>query len=129
MSERIKIGQAGDFPYKKLTHVNVGGYNILVYLSDDGFCAVENMCPHWNVPMQHGSVIEDEKGIQVQCPLHNSRFDMCTGQVTEWVRGAAGIKAPGFVRAGMAIGRKEAPIAAYAIEEESGNLYLVVSGE
>lgn len=129
MSKRVKIGQAGDFPLKELKNVKVEDKNILVYLSDQGFCAIENRCPHWGVPMTGGKVIEDDKGLQVQCPLHNSRFDLCDGHVTEWVRGAAGMKLPKIMRGAMSLGSKATDIPAYTIEEEDGVLYIMIADE
>jgi len=125
MSKRVKIGQAGQFTVGKLHPIKVEGKRLLLYIGDDRVCAVENRCSHWNIPMSAGHVVQTEEGPAVQCPLHGSQFNLCTGEVVEWVQGFGPFKAPKPIRALVAIGRKEAPIEAYQVEEENGELYVV----
>jgi nitrite reductase/ring-hydroxylating ferredoxin subunit len=130
MAKRVELGQVGEFPAGKLTNKNIEGKNILVYVSNDGICAVENRCPHWGVPMTNGKVIEGADGPQVQCPLHNSKFDLCSGKNTEWVTGFGGTKLPGFMTGLMKIGNRDPQdIAAYPVEEEDGKLFIMLADE
>lgn len=130
MAKRVELGQVGEFPAGKLTSKNIEGKNILVYVYDDGICAIDNRCPHWGVPMTNGKVETGENGPVVRCPLHNSKFELCSGKVTEWVTGFGGAKLPGFVTGLMKVGNREPQdIPSYSIEEEDGKLYIMMEEE
>lgn len=124
MSKRVKIGQAGEFTVGKLHPVKVEGQDILLYIGDNGVCAVENNCSHWGIKMNAGHVVETENGPAVQCPLHGSQFDMNTGEAVQWVQGFGPVKAPKLIRRGLALGKEATPIAAYEVVEEDGVLYI-----
>lgn len=128
MAKRVELGQVGEFPAGELKNKKIDGKNILIYVHDDGVCAVENTCPHWGVPMTAGSVEDSANGPVVRCPLHNSKFELCTGKNTEWVTGVGGAKLPGFMTGLLKIGNREPKdIASYTVEEEDGKLFLVMA--
>lgn len=127
MSKRVKIGQAGEFTVGKLHPIKIEGKKMLLYIGENGPCAVENRCSHWNIQMNAGHVVQTEDGPVIQCPLHGSQFDMCTGAVVQWVQNVGPVKAPKPMRSLLAIGRPEAPISAYQIEEEDGVLFAILS--
>lgn len=130
MSKRIKIGQAGEFVAGKLHPVKIEGQTLLLYIGTDNVCAVGNHCSHWPfVPMNAGHVIDGDNGPVIQCPLHGSQFDMKTGDVVNWITTLGPIKAPGIARKALAIGRGPAPIAAYKVEEENGELFVLLPDE
>ena len=62
---------------------------------------------------------------RVVCPVHGSRFDMCTGEVLDWAPNLGSVRLPGFARGLLATGRPPEPVKTYAVEEDGGKLYLV----
>jgi len=57
--------------------VEVEGKKIAVYKTDGCFYASDDRCPHGNAALSEGW-LEDGK---VECPLHQSLFDLKTGEV------------------------------------------------
>jgi nitrite reductase/ring-hydroxylating ferredoxin subunit len=54
------------------------GANILLSRSSGGeVCAISSVCSHLGGPLAEG----ERQGDTVVCPLHNSRFDLCSGRV------------------------------------------------
>jgi nitrite reductase/ring-hydroxylating ferredoxin subunit/uncharacterized membrane protein len=61
-----------------LRRVEVEGVGVLLSRSSAGeVCAIAATCNHFSGPLQEG----DREGDTVVCPLHNSRFDLCSGEV------------------------------------------------
>jgi nitrite reductase/ring-hydroxylating ferredoxin subunit/uncharacterized membrane protein len=61
-----------------LRRVEVEGVGVLLSRSSAGeVCAIAATCNHFSGPLEEG----DREGDTVVCPLHNSRFDLCSGQV------------------------------------------------
>lgn len=116
--QRVAIGKAADFGDKKTVKVN--GEDVVVARVGDGYCAVLNRCPHMNLPLAGGKI---EDGM-IECPFHNSRFDLCTGENKDWVQGAVGIKMPRWTRNIIAMGKQPTPVKAFTIIEEDGDLYV-----
>ncbi len=57
--------------------VDVEGKRIAIYKTEGCFYASDDRCPHGNAALSEGW-LEDGK---VECPLHQSLFDLKTGQV------------------------------------------------
>ena len=56
------------------------GANILLSRSSSGeVCAISSVCSHLGGPLAEG----ERQGDTVVCPLHNSRFDLCSGRVID----------------------------------------------
>jgi len=56
------------------------GANILLSRSSGGeVCAISSVCSHLGGPLAEG----ERQGDTVICPLHNSRFDLCSGRVID----------------------------------------------
>jgi nitrite reductase/ring-hydroxylating ferredoxin subunit len=120
MSERIVIGLAAEITAEQLKKVEVAGTSMVVARVGNGFCAVNNKCPHLGLPLAGGKV---ENGV-VTCPFHNSRFDLCTGENLDWATGVVGIKLPKWSQKLVALGKPPTPVEAYEIIEEDGTLYV-----
>jgi nitrite reductase/ring-hydroxylating ferredoxin subunit len=60
----------------------------------------------------------------VQCPWHNSRFDLCTGENRDWTSGFAGRKMPRWSHRLIALGRKPAPLTTYRVEVEGEDVFV-----
>lgn len=66
---------ASDLPPGALRRVSRGDLDILLAHTDRGIVAVEDRCPHMAAPLSIGTL----DGCVVACPLHEGRFDLCTG--------------------------------------------------
>jgi nitrite reductase/ring-hydroxylating ferredoxin subunit len=56
--------------------VEAEGVGILLSRSSSGeVCAIAATCNHFGGPLEEG----EREGDTVVCPLHNSRFDLCSG--------------------------------------------------
>ncbi len=75
----IQAVKADDLPPGAMTCVDVGGQRILVANVDGVFYATDDTCTHEDASLSSGSL----KGELVKCPLHGSRFSLCTGEPIE----------------------------------------------
>ncbi|MCS7101380.1 MAG: non-heme iron oxygenase ferredoxin subunit, partial [Burkholderiaceae bacterium] len=70
---------AADLAPGKMRCVQLDGRRILVANVDGRFCAVDDTCTHEDASLARGVL----RGQWVKCPLHGSRFNVCTGEVAE----------------------------------------------
>jgi nitrite reductase/ring-hydroxylating ferredoxin subunit len=62
----------------ELRRVEVEGVGVLLSRSSTGeVCAIAATCNHFSGPLEAG----EREGDTVVCPFHNSRFDLCSGEV------------------------------------------------
>ncbi len=66
-----------------------------------------------------------EDGV-VQCPWHNSRFDVSTGENLDWVFGFAGRTVPRWSRSVIALGRKPHGLDTLSPTVRDGIVYVIV---
>lgn len=62
-------------PPGAMQRVTFGDLDVLVANTSNGIVAVADRCPHMSAPLSLGSL----EGCIVQCPLHNGRFDLASG--------------------------------------------------
>lgn len=55
---------------------SIGQHEIAVYLVDGTYYATSNICTHASALLSDGLM----EGCEVECPLHNARFDVRTGE-------------------------------------------------
>ena len=72
----VKVASAQDLGNNEAKTVSVAGYDVALYRIDDEFFATDSMCTHATALLSEGFV---EDGC-VECPLHQGRFDIRTGQ-------------------------------------------------
>jgi len=77
----IKLFPVSQVPENARKVVEVGAYKVLIIHTKGKFYAVDNHCPHMNLPMDKAKVTED---CAIVCPFHRSAFDMESGDVKEW---------------------------------------------
>jgi len=77
--EFVKVGTLGDLAPGRMKRVDVGGRRILLANVDGRYYATADTCTHEDAPLSAGSL----RGELVRCPLHGSRFNVCTGQAIE----------------------------------------------
>ncbi len=75
----IDAGTAGELAPGKMKRVDAGGRRILVANVDGRYCAADDTCTHEEASLSTGVL----KGALVKCPLHGSRFNVCTGAALE----------------------------------------------
>lgn len=56
---------------------SLGRHEIAIYLVDGTYYATSNICTHASALLTDGLM----DGCEVECPLHNARFDVRTGEV------------------------------------------------
>ena len=62
-----------------MKRADVRGRRILLANVDGRICAVDDTCTHEDASLSTGVL----KGELVKCPLHGSRFNVCTGKALE----------------------------------------------
>ena len=76
--EFVPVLGEGELAQHDLRRVEVEGVGVLLSRSSAGeVCAIAAACNHFSGPLEEG----DRQGDTVVCPLHNSRFDLCSGEV------------------------------------------------
>jgi nitrite reductase/ring-hydroxylating ferredoxin subunit len=120
---RVYVGKVVAFPPGQPKEVTVNGASVLVTRVGDDFCAVENRCAHLPVPLEGGRV---EDGCII-CPLHNSRFDLCTGANLDWTPGVAGVRVPGWSQQLINMGQEPRNITAYRVTVEGSDVFVDVA--
>ena len=65
-----------DVPEGDVIGVKVAGRDIALYEVDGTIYATDNVCTHGQARMSDGFL----EGREIECPLHQGKFDVCTGQ-------------------------------------------------
>lgn len=68
-----------DLPLGALARVTRGDLDILLAHLPQGIVATDDRCPHMSAPLSLGRL----DGCIVDCPLHNGRFDLATGETVQ----------------------------------------------
>jgi naphthalene 1,2-dioxygenase ferredoxin component len=77
MSENwIDVVAVGAIPEGDVTAVSVGGKEIALYEVEGEIFATDNLCTHGAARMSDGFL----EGKEIECPLHQGKFDVCTGK-------------------------------------------------
>lgn len=64
-----------ELPEGALRRVTRGDLDLLLAHTPGGIVAVDDRCPHMSAPLSLGRL----EGCVVACPLHEGRFDLCSG--------------------------------------------------
>ncbi len=73
------LGSIEDLPEGALRRVTFDDLDVLVAHTPAGVFATDDRCPHMSAPLSIGELA----GCVVACPLHEGRFDLCTGEVVQ----------------------------------------------
>lgn len=114
--EKHVVAKSADLPVGKSMPVTIGGTNILVFHLSDGFYATQSNCTHLFLPLKKGKILDD---CRIQCPFHRARFDIRTGEVSEWASFPPGVQLLNVVR-------KEKALRTYAVTEEDGHIVVAL---
>lgn len=72
-------GSAAELAPGAMRRADLGGRRILIANVEGRICAVDDTCTHEEASLSTGAL----KGGLVKCPLHGSRFNICTGEALE----------------------------------------------
>jgi nitrite reductase/ring-hydroxylating ferredoxin subunit len=77
--EFVEVGKAGELAPGTMKRVDLRGRRILLVNVAGRICAVDDTCTHEEASLSTGVL----RGELVKCPLHGSRFNVCTGKALE----------------------------------------------
>ena len=75
----IDGGSLAELPEGAMRRITDGDLDILIAHTPAGVVAVDDRCPHMSAPLSIGR-LED---CVVSCPLHEGRFDLCSGEIVQ----------------------------------------------
>jgi len=75
----MQAARSGELRPGTMKRVDLAGRRILLANVDGRLCAVDDTCTHEEASLSTGVL----RGEFVKCPLHNSRFSVCTGAAME----------------------------------------------
>jgi nitrite reductase/ring-hydroxylating ferredoxin subunit len=75
----VDAGLVTDLAEGAMRRVTVGDLDVLVAHTPAGIVAIDDRCPHMSAPLSIGEL----DGCVVACPLHEGRFDLCSGKVVQ----------------------------------------------
>jgi 3-phenylpropionate/trans-cinnamate dioxygenase ferredoxin component len=73
------VASIEDLPRGTLRRVTYDDLDVLLVHTPAGIVATDDRCPHMSAPLSIGEL----DGCVVGCPLHEGRFDLCTGDVVQ----------------------------------------------
>jgi nitrite reductase/ring-hydroxylating ferredoxin subunit len=73
----IDGGAVETLPEGAMRRVTHGDLDVLIAHTPLGIVATDDRCPHMSAPLSIGEL----DGCVVACPLHEGRFDLCSGDV------------------------------------------------
>jgi ferredoxin-NADP reductase/nitrite reductase/ring-hydroxylating ferredoxin subunit len=73
----VKVAKKSDIPLSHMKELQVNGQSVCVANIDGKYFAINNICSHEGGPLADGKL----QGYEVECPWHQSKFDMRTGEV------------------------------------------------
>jgi glycine betaine catabolism B len=77
--EFVKVASTNDVQPSQMKAFQVNGAEVCIANVDGKYYAINNICTHEGGPLADGRL----DGFEVECPWHQSRFDMRTGEVIE----------------------------------------------
>jgi ferredoxin-NADP reductase/nitrite reductase/ring-hydroxylating ferredoxin subunit len=77
MQDFVKVAFTKDIPPSQMKEVQVDGERVCVANVDGKYYAINNVCTHEGGPLADGIL----EGYEVECPWHQSHFDLRTGEV------------------------------------------------
>lgn len=75
----VEVATASELPPGKMKRIAIGVRRLLLANVEGRFCAADDTCTHEDASLSAGVL----QGDLVRCPLHGSRFNVCTGEVLE----------------------------------------------
>jgi nitrite reductase/ring-hydroxylating ferredoxin subunit len=117
---RTKIGDLASLEDGKGLCVKAGDVKLVLVRTEGAVHAIENRCPHLGLPLGRGRV----EGEEIVCPFHGSRFNVRTGENTDWVGSVAGMKIPDWSSALLSFGKKPQPVRTFPVSVDAGEVFV-----
>jgi nitrite reductase/ring-hydroxylating ferredoxin subunit len=73
----VKVAEVSDLAVGEMMVVEVGGERVLLVNVEGNVYACDDVCSHAFASLSEG----DLNGVEVECPLHGSAFNVTTGEV------------------------------------------------
>jgi ferredoxin-NADP reductase/nitrite reductase/ring-hydroxylating ferredoxin subunit len=73
----VKVAETKDIQTSQMKEVQIDGEDVCIANVDGKYYAIGNVCTHEGGPLADGSL----EGYEVECPWHQSKFDVRTGEV------------------------------------------------
>lgn len=77
--EFVTVANTNDIQPSRMKAFQVNGVEVCIANIDGKYYAINNICTHEGGPLADGRL----EGFEVECPWHQSRFDMRTGEVIQ----------------------------------------------
>ena len=74
----VKVAETKDIHISQIKEVQIDGEDICIANADGKYYTIGNVCTHESGPLTDGVL----DGYEVECPWHQSKFDVRTGKVT-----------------------------------------------
>jgi ferredoxin-NADP reductase/nitrite reductase/ring-hydroxylating ferredoxin subunit len=74
----VRVAETKDIQTSQMKEVQIDGQNVCIANVDGKYYAIGNVCTHEGGPLADGRL----EGYEVECPWHQSKFDVRTGEVT-----------------------------------------------
>jgi 3-phenylpropionate/trans-cinnamate dioxygenase ferredoxin subunit len=116
MSDMVEIGRAGELEDGTMKDVMVSDREVLLARVGDNYYAADNRCPHMGGKLSEGKL----EGMVVTCPLHGSQFDLESGQVVRWLKGAGLISKVGKIL------KSPRPLPTYEVRVEDDKILVEI---
>jgi nitrite reductase/ring-hydroxylating ferredoxin subunit len=75
----VEIAAIADLAPGQMRRVTRADLDLLVAWTEDGILVTDDRCPHMSAPLSIGELA----GCVVSCPLHEGRFDLCSGETVQ----------------------------------------------
>lgn len=76
--EFVTIAPVSDIPPGHAARVEIGEVPVAIFNVEGGFHAIDDTCTHAEAYLSEGEL--DIRECTVECPLHGSVFDLCSGE-------------------------------------------------
>ena len=77
MGEFLKVAKTEDLSDNAGILVEVKDKKIALFCTEEGYCAIDDTCPHKGGPLSEGEL----EGNEVACPWHGATFNVKSGEV------------------------------------------------
>ena len=78
LTEWTKVATTGELPDGEMIGVEAGGLEICLAQINGKYYAINNICTHFYTWLSSGELFPEK--LEVQCPLHDSKFSFETGE-------------------------------------------------
>ena len=80
LSEFVKVAKVGELAEGEMMMVAPNGEEVLLAHINGDYFAMDNWCSHTGGMLDQGELL----GYEVECPIHEGRFDLRTGEATQF---------------------------------------------